>query len=171
MTSYRPITDMIICARSKVKYYGAYPSGFLRRAKWLMPGGMLHLFGGHAADDPFFGPQDETVDTEPMTRPTYLNDVMNFGSGVVGYQAVLADPPYTEADAAHYGDLPCPNPNEVIKVAWGLTVPGGRCGLLHYVVPRPPDKSAILVAVCGVMVGFGNRIRVLTVFEKPKETP
>ena len=30
--SYRPITDVWILGRPKVRYYGAYPSGFLERA-------------------------------------------------------------------------------------------------------------------------------------------
>lgn len=34
--SYRPITDFWILARPKVKYYGAYPSGFLERARALV---------------------------------------------------------------------------------------------------------------------------------------
>ena len=32
--SYRPITDVMILARSKTKYYGAFPAGFLSRARW-----------------------------------------------------------------------------------------------------------------------------------------
>lgn len=32
MSSYRPICDLWILARPKVKYYGAYPNGFLERA-------------------------------------------------------------------------------------------------------------------------------------------
>ena len=33
---YRPITDLWFLARPKVKYYGAYPNGFLERARALL---------------------------------------------------------------------------------------------------------------------------------------
>jgi hypothetical protein len=38
--------------------------------------------------------------------------------------------------------------------------------MLHYVFPRPP-KDARLVAVIHVLVGYGNRSRIYSVFEKP----
>ena len=45
--SYRPITDVWILARSKVPYYGAYPAGFLHRARTLLGvdavGAVLHV--------------------------------------------------------------------------------------------------------------------------------
>lgn len=34
--SFRPIADVWILARPKVKYYGAYPNGFLERALPLL---------------------------------------------------------------------------------------------------------------------------------------
>lgn len=40
MSDYRPITDVMILARAKlrggVKYYGSFPAGFLHRARTLM---------------------------------------------------------------------------------------------------------------------------------------
>lgn len=169
MTAYRPITDMIICARPKVKYYGAYPSGFLRRAKWLMPGQMLHLCSGRAQLDPFFCRDvDVTLDIRDDVGACYVADATKTGLPPDSFLAVLCDPPYTPEDASHY-DTDCPKPGDIMREAWRLTSPGGRCGLLHYVIPRPPDKSAILVAVCGVMMGFGNRMRAFTVFHKPAQ--
>ncbi len=43
--------------------------------------------------------------------------------------------------------------------------PGGRVGVLHYVVPRPPATARFVAAVM-VMVGFNNRVRVYSVFER-----
>jgi hypothetical protein len=45
--SYRPITDVWILARPKVKYYGAYPNGFLERAR--CSGGCAGPNSGQAA--------------------------------------------------------------------------------------------------------------------------
>jgi hypothetical protein len=53
-----------------------------------------------------------------------------------------------------------------MREAYRLVRPGGRVGLLHYIVPRPPARQAKLVAMIAVVVGFGNRVRVFTVFEK-----
>lgn len=55
--SYRPITDVWILARPKVKYYGAYPNGFLERALMLMGVDLatepvLHVCAGRVRDYP-----------------------------------------------------------------------------------------------------------------------
>lgn len=64
--SYRPITDVWILARPKVKYYGAYPNGFLERARALLGVSpfdpVLHVCGGSAREYPAkprgFGPRE-----------------------------------------------------------------------------------------------------------------
>jgi hypothetical protein len=78
--SYRPITDVWILARSKVPYYGAYPAGFLHRARALLGVGtadpVLHVCGGRVRDYPYsgFGPNDRTLDLDPALKPDYLRD-------------------------------------------------------------------------------------------------
>jgi hypothetical protein len=42
---------------------------------------------------------------------------------------------------------------------------GGKVGFIHYMLPRCP-KNAKFIACVGVIVGFGNRIRVYSVFER-----
>lgn len=92
MSSYRPITDTWIVGRPKVGYYGAYPAGFLERARWLLPvtihDPVLHVCGGKARaySDPAhgvkkgvplwgFGPNDLTVDLDAALSPDFLADV------------------------------------------------------------------------------------------------
>src|SRR5688572_3426160 len=78
--SYRPITDIWILARPKVKYYGAYPSGFLERARALLgvipTDPVLHVCGGRAKDYPAkprgFGPNDRTLDLDAGLEPDYV---------------------------------------------------------------------------------------------------
>jgi hypothetical protein len=90
--SYRPITDVWILGRPKVKYHGAYPSGFLERAR-IMLGCMLHepimhVCGGKAKEynrKPApgksgitltgYGVNDFTVDLDPEVKPDVLFDV------------------------------------------------------------------------------------------------
>jgi hypothetical protein len=52
--SYRPFTDVWILARPKSKYFGAYPAGFLRRARDLIgcsqEDQVLHVCSGDIAN-------------------------------------------------------------------------------------------------------------------------
>lgn len=93
--NYRPITDVWILGRSKTKdpetgksYYGAYPAGFLERARPMLVGGnqdacILHVCGGHARGYngkkggitlSGFGENDLTLDIDPFCRPDILAD-------------------------------------------------------------------------------------------------
>lgn len=130
--SYRPITDIWILARPKVKYYGAYPNGFLERARALLGvtpfDPVLHVCGGMARHYPAkprgFGPNDRTLDLDPALEPDFVQaaaetlpryicgdrmcldceDGAYTDPAVRGHQwpALIADPPYTEVDADHY---------------------------------------------------------------------
>lgn len=92
MPSYRPITDTWHLGRPKVPYYGAYPAGFLERARALLPvlpdEPVLHICGGKARlySDPAhgvkpgvplygFGPNDQTLDADPALSPDFHIDV------------------------------------------------------------------------------------------------
>lgn len=84
--SYRPITDVWILARPKVKYYGAYPNGFLERALPMIGASdqdeVLHLCGGRAKDYPNrrLVERARTVDADPATEPDYLVDLSGRGT-------------------------------------------------------------------------------------------
>lgn len=131
MSSYRPIVDGWILARPKVRYYGAYPGGFLERARRLLGVSLddpvLHVCGGKVRDYPYYGgvgPNDKTLDLDANVFPDYIGDVRKLdawphcseGRAVFdartdtplirdmrdGWKAILMDPPYTEQDARHY---------------------------------------------------------------------
>jgi len=190
--SYRPICDVWFLARAKykggVKRYGAYLGGFPERARALLgckineP--VLHVCGGMAKLYPYkrgFGPNDKTLDLDPACNPDFLLDareafpyyfpeqkdsVTGIMHRPIPWSGILIDPPYTEADAAHYvpGAEKYPKPNELVKNALEVLPSGGRVGLIHYILPSP--KDCIFVACVGVVCGFNNRIRVYSVFEK-----
>jgi hypothetical protein len=183
--SYRPITDVWILARPKVKYYGAYPNGFLERARALLGVGIydavLHVCGGHAKDYPAkprgFGYTDKTLDLDPATEPDFLQDAREpfpadpdrsapFGL----WKAILADPPYTLDDADKYasGRSALPTPNGLLRNGLEHVRDGGRVGILHYLLPQPPRDGVRFVACVGVIVGYNNRMRVFSVFEKDR---
>lgn len=188
--SYRPITDTWILARPKVKgWYGAFPSGFLGRARALLGVGIddpvLHVCAGKVRDYPFdgFGPNDKTLDLDPEAKPDFLMDAREIRPGYPPapcrecsgnqscgefWPAVLIDRPYTEEDAKHYSPLvhdKLPNLNDLLKRCLSIVPPGGKVGVLDYFLPRPP-KTAKFTALVSVYVGFGNRARAYAVFER-----
>jgi hypothetical protein len=110
---YRPICDTWLLAPSKVGYYGAYPNGFIQRARCLlgrMGEPILHVCSGKLRDYPGYGvgPHDKTLDINPLMSPDYCQDARDpFPSCPDEYwshkwPAILMDPPYTEMDAGRY---------------------------------------------------------------------
>jgi hypothetical protein len=204
--SYRPITDVWFLARPKVDYYGAYPNGFLERARALLGispfDPLLHVCGGKARDYPAkprgFGPNDRTLDLDPALEPDYVMRADTIPRNLphvfdeqqqcercmqtrheakghsteciegVAWASILADPPYTELDADHYapGRKVFPKPNAILRAMLAAVEPGRRVGMLHYVLPQPPSKGVRFVACVAVIVGFNNRMRCYSVFEK-----
>ena len=170
---------MWILARSKVKYYGAYPAGFLHRARALLGVGLddpvLHVCAGRVRDYPYrgIGVNDKTLDLDPTCRPDFLRDAryplsdLWPGDSTRMWSAVLIDRPYTPDDAARYapGADKLPEINALLRNALNVVPVGGRVGILDYVWPMPP-KSAIEVAVVAVGTGRNNRARWFTVFER-----
>lgn len=175
--SYRPICDTWILARAKLrggqKRYGAYLGGFPERARALLgvrrDQPLLHVCGGLARLYPYeagLGPNDRTLDLDPLCEPDFLQDARE--PYPAGFDAVLADPPYSEVDAAHYppGASHYPTPNQILRRGLEAVPPGGRVGIIHYLLPQPP-KDVRFVACVGIIAGFNNRMRVFSVFERP----
>lgn len=170
--SYRPVCDVWILARPKVKYYGAYPAGFLARARALLGVGpqdaVLHVCAGRVRDYPYkgLGPNDKTADLDPATAPDFLCDVRQ-GLPAGPWAAILIDRPYTPEDAAKYapGAETLPELNPLVKAALEVLPTGARVGVLDYLWPHPGTHGQE-VAVIAVGTGRNNRARWFTVFEK-----
>lgn len=197
--SYRPICDFWWLARAKLKggrkYYGAYLGGFPERARVLLGvtinDPVLHVCGGMAKHYPYaggIGPNDRTLDLDPATEPDYLADAREpfpvrkawwnnretgYGEQLFPWAAILMDPPYSPEDAANYapGADAYPSPNLLLRNALQAVRPGGRVGIIHYLIPQPPPASKVgfetkFVASVGIGCGFNNRVRVYSVFER-----
>lgn len=175
---YRPITDVWLLARAKLKggrkYYGAYLGGFPERARVLIGCGahdiVLHACSGMAKHYPYaagFGHRDETMDLDASTNPDYVHDVREPFPRRCYWRGIIVDPPYSEVDAAHYspGADAYPSPNLIVANAIDCIDIGHRVGILHYVLPRCP-KQAKFIACVGVVCGFNNRMRCFSVFER-----
>ncbi len=195
MGSFRPICDVWILARSKQKYYGSYPAGFLHRARALLGVGyhdpILHVCSGAIRQYPYrgLGPNDKLLDLNPLVKPDFLQDarkpfprphiVTGFHRSEWG--AVLIDRPYTDEDADKYipwglggGRKVLPTANELVKNGIEVVPVGGCVGILDYLWPGAPKtgrKGAMKdrakeVAVIAVGTGRNSRARWLTVWER-----
>lgn len=185
---YRPITDTWILGRAKLlhghKYYGAYPSGFVGRARALLGASteqpVLHVCGGRVRSYPFtgVGDLDRTMDLDPTLEPDYLQDARDpyptHDPEGRPWASILSDPPYTEGDALKYapGVKVLPSPQKILLNGLRALEPGGRVGILHYLWPRPPAQvegdPIRNVAAVSVLVGFSNRVRLYTVYERER---
>lgn len=195
MSNYRPITDVWILARAKLKggrkFYGSYLGGFPERARVLLGVRLnepiLHVCGGMAKHYPYargFGKRDQTLDIDPKTKPDFLQDardkfpqylkedftkppVVKYDKEEARFKAYLIDPPYSEDDADRYacGSEVYPKPNLLVKNAINALPIGGRVGIIHYMWPAGPKNSKEVAAIA-VGCGRNNRARWFIVYEK-----
>jgi len=152
---------------SPAPVFGAYPKGFVRvAAAWLRspPAEILHVCSG------MLGPGDGgvRVDLRQEARPTVRADgrALPLRDGCV--RAVMIDPPYSVEYAADLYGTDYPRPSHLLAEAMRVVRPGGRIGILHFLVPFPPPGARI-VAVKAVTTGCGYRIRAFTVFERQQD--
>jgi hypothetical protein len=145
---------------------GGYPKRFLEHAMETLGVNdtekVLHLCSGSMRSG-------IRVDIRPETQPTVVADCRNTPFPAASFQWIMADPPYAESYAENlYGTgKSYPKPGEILREATRLLVPGGRVGLLHFVVPMS-RKPLRLVGVWGITTGAGYAIRAWSVFEKEK---
>ena len=195
VSNYRPICDLWWMARAKLKegkkLYGAFPGGFLERARALLgcrlDEPVLHVCGGAVRYYPYkrgFGPHDKTLDLDPEFKPDFLHDAREPFPLARGYKrhdflplgsfppaalwpGIIIDGPYSELDAAKYrvGAEVYPKPGLLVKNAFEVLPSGGRIGILHYTVPSPPKNAVFVASIC-VLVGYNNRSRIYSVFER-----
>ena len=180
MGNYHPIHDVWILARPKVKYFGAYPSGFLQRARDLLGVGfddpILHVCSGKIGEYPFrgLGPNDRTLDLDIDLDPDYLRDARDpfptchLYARPPGWPGILIDPPYSPGEAANYapGSDAYPEPRTLLRNGLEAVRKGGKVGILHRHSPRPPKEGVRLVAIVGVFMGYENDMRAFTVYER-----
>ncbi len=127
------------------------------------------------------GPNDKTVDLDPLTSPDFLLDVRNglpwqvqTEDTLVPWDAVLIDRPYSEEDAAKYapGKDTLPPLNALLKAALERVEVGACVGVLDYLWPHPGTETGRVqgkeVAVVAVGTGRNARARWFTVFERVK---
>jgi len=178
--SFRPVTDVGLFARRKHDCYGGFFAGSLERMR--LPLGVqidepvLFVCAGGVRHYPFagFGPFDLTVDCRPALKPDYLLDVRKdlpeCPHDPAGWRAMIVDPPWSREEARNYGTEDAyPEPGPLLRRCLEHTRPGGRVGILHWVLPRPPKEvhGCDIRFVFGMpMALYGETWRGYAVFEK-----
>lgn len=152
------LNEVIECP---VPVFGRMPKGFLTGVAQPILGvardDILHICSGALRER-------WTVDIRPDVCPKVVADAWRLPFADNSFAAALLDPPYVPAWARQYGTK-YPPTYPILREAVRVVRPGGRVGILHFLVPHSP-KGVRLVKCWGVSTGMGYQMRAFTVFEK-----
>ena len=143
---------------------GGYPKRFLAHAFQTLgvtnPQQVLHLCAGSMKTG-------IRVDIRPETAPTVIADCRLLPFKNNSFDYVMADPPYaaTYAENLYGTGKHYPKPGQILKEAARVLRPGGRVGILHFIVPLV-RKPLRLIGVWGITTGAGYAIRAWSVYER-----
>lgn len=146
---------------------GGYPKGFLQLAYRTLgvtdPSRVLHLCSGSMR-------VGIRVDIRPEVLPDVVADVRHLPFADESFDWIMADPPYSPEWAKRLYGLTrsqYPAPATLVREAARVLRPGGRVGLLHFMVPGTRARDLLKhVGVWGVSTGSSTQIRAWTVLEK-----
>ena len=145
-------------------YYGSYPPGYLKRIMAMFPDAerVLHLFSGSLPPGDY-----DRLDINPKLKPEICADAERLSEFVKPgyYDLILADPPYSEEDASHYG-YPLVNRNKVVKEVAKVLRKGGYLIWLDQVLPMFSKKELLFCGAIGIIRSTNHRFRVCAWFKK-----
>jgi 16S rRNA G966 N2-methylase RsmD len=124
---------------------------------------ILHLFSGS------LGPKEkgDRVDVNPNLNPDIcckaeeLSENVTYGK----YELIIADPPYSNEDAKHYG-TPMINRNEVVKQCSIILPEFGHLVWLDQVFPMFKKKIMRLIGTIGIVRSTNHRVRTTFIWTK-----
>lgn len=146
--------------------FGRYPVGFLERVlrAWgVDPARCLHVCSGGMSRDAALG--GVRIDLRTAAQPDILADGRRLPFRDASFAAVCIDPPYSTDYARDLYGVDYPRPSHLLREAVRVVKPGGRIGMLHFLVPQIP-RGADFVSVEGVTQGLGYRIRAWTTYRR-----
>lgn len=163
--------------RSKKKYYGEYPPKYLERIRSLFPDidTELHLFSGSIEGN------NEKIITFDMKKQVKTEDGSIIIPNIIGnaeqlskyfpsnsQMLIIADPPYSDEDATHYG-TPLVNRNKVVKECYSVLKKDGFLVWLDQVYPMYSSKYLKLIGTISVIRSTNHRVRVVFIYQKISE--
>jgi len=143
-------------------YYGAYPPNYVKRVMSMFPdaSNVLHLFSG-------------SLPTGNYTRFDLKEDAdvvgdaheLSFYFEPATFDLILADPPYSQEDAEHYG-TPLISRNRVVTECAAILEPGGYLVWLDQVLPMFRKDTLFLCGLFGIVRSTNHRFRVASIFRR-----
>lgn len=140
-------------------YYGAYPHGYLDRVMSMFPDvlqdNILHLFSGSLPPGRY-----ARFDRRPESGAEYIGDANNLAVITLprGFDMILADPPYSQEDAEHYGTCLISR-KKVMEQCACILKPGGWLIWLDQVLPMFGKKEWDWSMAIGMVKSTNHRVR------------
>jgi hypothetical protein len=159
--------------RNKTRYYGAYPAGYLERVMALFGDvppknahrewTRLHVFSGSVPA----GPHDRCdLKSECEWRGSVYDIADLVGTRRSSlYDLVLADPPYSSADAEKYGTAGVDRRRATAALA-RVTRVGGYLAWLDQCWPMHAKRDWLTVGRIAITRSTNHRLRDLTIFQR-----
>ncbi len=168
--------------RNKTRYYGAYPPGYVNRVMALFPDveaetqrkqngdaaewPVLHAFSGQLPPGPYL----RCDLRQPADYGCSISDLPNEMAkrGRPPFQLVLADPPYSAADAAQY-ETPMVDRRRAMQALAHVVMPGGFLAWLGTCWPMHRKVEWLTVGRIPIIRSTNHRVRLLTIFQRVAE--
>ncbi len=152
--------------RSKMGYYGEYPPGYLDRVMSMFSDigeqDILHLFSG-SLDKSVKGVR---LDINPDLSPDIIGDAEKLSSlSSRKFRLIIADPPYSEEDAKHYGRC-LVNRNKVVQECKKVLQPGGFLVWLDQAFPMYRKTELQLIGTIGIIRSTNHRVRMVFIWQR-----
>jgi hypothetical protein len=151
---------------NETAYYGAYPRTYLARVLALFPDvpacSILHVFAGSVPKGAW-----TRLDCNPKLGTElvgYVQDVQELVGGR-RFPLVLADPPYSQEGAIHYG-TPMIDRRTVVGTLAGVTKVGGHLVWLDDRWPMHSKHQWVTVGRIALTRATNHRIRDISIFER-----
>lgn len=146
-------------------YYGEYFQDYLPRVMALFPDKeekeILHLFSGAVEKRDYI-----RIDVDPKMKPDIVGDAEKLSEFCPkGISLIIADPPYSEEDAKHYG-CPLVSRNKVVRECAKVLPKGGFLVWLDQAVPVYKASGFALIGLIGIILSPNHRVRMVFIFEK-----
>lgn len=154
--------------RAKVGYYGEYPPGYLDRVTALFPDVQpiddgrlttMHAFSGSLPEGPYVRCDSQ----QPAERACSVYDLDPATTGI--FDLVLADPPYSSADAEKYGSGMVDRRRAMSSLA-RVTRVGGHVVWLDTVWPMFRKTEWRTVGRICLVRSTNHRVRLVSIFER-----
>jgi len=155
--------------RNKTRFYGAYPAKYLDYVMALFPdfrtptfpGHVLHVFSGSLPASPHYERCDLVQPAEIQANVYELpNIILNYRP-----RLILADPPYTAADAKQYG-TPGLDRGRATTALAKVTDPGAYLVWLDTCWPMHRKDQWRTVGRIALTRSTNHRSRDITIFER-----